>query len=176
MALSPFQLASSTTSFRFVDVSDKPVEAEVIRNGIKVPRVDIREDLVADFVAPDRLDDRLLQPRVVFQSVKTGERVPRGTQVDIVLSSPFLINADLIAGSHSALAQRSIGEVAELFLADENIQRAVRTAGSAEDLSPDVRGAIEEAAAANDIAIDGAQPNQDFQALFKTIQAAQTFK
>jgi hypothetical protein len=171
--ISPRQAAAG---IKFVDISDKPVEAEVIRNGAKVGRVDIREDLIADFIAPDRLDDRLEQPRVVFQSVPTGRRVARGTVVDVVLSGRYLVGADFVTGSHVGLAQRSIGEVGDLFFANEAVENAVRRAATAEELPPDVREQIEQTAARNDIPITTTTPDSDFGALFRTIKAAQTFR
>jgi hypothetical protein len=171
-----FSRAGAASGFKFVDISDKPVEAEVIRNGVKVGRVDLREDLVLDYIAPDRLDDRLAQPRIVFQNVKAGDRVARGTVVDVVLSSRYLVGADFVAGSHASLAERSIGEVGDLFLADSAVENAIRGASSPDDLSPEIRGAIENTAGANDIPITSTASDRDFNALFTTIKAAQTFR
>lgn len=172
-------ISSGKTSARagrtLVDISDKPIEANIIREGKKVPPVDLKDDLLGDFVAPDRLDDRLAQPRVVYQSIKPGERVVRGTTVDVVLSSVFLIKSDLVAGSHTGLAEHPVGDVALMFLADEAVGRAVQSAATADDLSQETRKAIEETAAENDITIDETDSGRDFKALFKSIQAAQAF-
>lgn len=173
--ISKTQIAASS-GIKFVDISDKPVEAEVIRNGSKVGRVDLREDLVLDYVAPERLDPRLEQPRIVFQSIRSGERVPRGTVVDIVLSGRYLINADFIAGSHASLAERSIGDVGDLFLVNPAVEDAVRKATSADDLNADIRGLIEQTAGQNDIPITDTAPDRDFKSLFTAIKAAQTFR
>jgi hypothetical protein len=164
------------SGIKFVDISDKPVEAEVIRNGVKVGRVDIRQDLVADFIAPDRLDTRLAQPRVIFQSVPRDKRVARGTVVDVVLSSPHLIGANFVAGSHTGLAGRSLGDVGDLFLANAAVEDAVRKATTPDELNAEVRGSIEATAVQNNIAVSPTAPQQDFNALFAAIKAAQTFK
>lgn len=161
---------------RFVDISDRPVEAEVLRNGVKVSKVEIREDLVQNFIAPENLDVRLDQPRIVFQSVAAGQRVARGTVVDIVLASRYLVGADFVRGAHPGLVARSVGEVGDLFLAAPDVEDAVRRAAAPEDLSATARAAIEATAAANNVAIDGTAPGQDFRALFTTIKAAQTFR
>ena len=160
----------------FVDISDKPVEAEVIRNGSKVARVNIREDLIGDFIAPERLDQRLVQQRVVFQSVAIGQRVARGTVVNIVLASSFIIGTDFVTGSHAGLAQQSIGQVGDMFFVNPLVETAMRRATVADDLPPEIRTAIEATAAQNDIQITPADQSQDFQALFTTIKAAQTFR
>lgn len=160
----------------FVDISDRPVEAEVIRNGARVARVNIRDDLIGEFVAPERLDARLVQQRVVFQSIATGQRVARGTVVNIVLASSFIIGTDFVTGSHASLADRSIGDVGDLFLVNPSVESAVRRAASIEELAPDIRIAIEQTAAQNDIPITAADQARDFQALFTTIKAAQTFR
>lgn len=173
MAMFPTQKFSSAQLF--VDISDKPIEAEVIRNGAKVARVNIRDDLIGEFVAPERLDPRPLQQRVVFQSIATGQRVARGTVVNIVLASRFLIGTDFVTGSHASLFDRSIGDVGDLFLVNPAVDSAVRRATSLEELAPDIRASIEQTAAQNNIAITPSDQARDFQALFTTIKAAQTF-
>lgn len=170
-----FSESSRGVGVKLVDISDKPVEANVIRNGVQVPRIDLREDLIADFVADERLDDRVTQPRVVFQSIKVGARVPRGTTVNVTLSSKFLLGVNLVSGAHMGLANNTIGEVGELFLQDEAVSKALQGAKTPADLRPEERGAIEEAAAKNGLEIIETQAGQDFEALFVTLQAAQAF-
>jgi hypothetical protein len=174
--MATFSTQNFTSAQVFVDISDKPVAAEVIRNGAKVATVSIRDDLIGEFVAPERLDARLVQQRVVFQSIATGQRVPRGTVVNIVLASSFILGTDFVTGSHIGLADRSIGDVGDLFLVNPAVESAVRRATTIEELSPDIRGVIETTAAQNDIAITPADQASDFQALFTTIKAAQTFR
>ena len=161
---------------KFVDISDKPVEAEVVRDGRKVPQVKIREDLVADFVAPDRLDDRTLQTRVVYQTVPAGKRVARGTVVDLVMSNPYLIGTDFVTGSHRDLSERSIGQVADTFFENVEIRRGIQLSESVEELSPQVRAAIEATAAENDIAIDKSDTERDLQSLFVAMKAADAYR
>lgn len=165
----------SPAGIRLVDISDRPVEAEVLRDGAKVARVDIREDLVADFIAADRLDGRALQQRVIFQSVSAGARVPRGTEVDVVLSSPYLIGTDFVAGSHIDLSEVTIGLVAESYLANPEIRRAVQLADTPDDLAPSVVQALEGFAQDNNVRIDSADPERDFQAFYTAVKAADAF-
>ena len=173
--MATFTKQNFSSAQMFVDISDKPIEAEVIRNGAKVARVNIRDDLISEFVAPERLDARLVQQRVVFQSIATGQRVARGTVVNIVLANRFLIGTDFVIGSHVSLASQSIGEVGDLFLVSPAVESAVRRAASIEELAPDIRASIEQTAAQNDITITPADPARDIQALYTTIKAAQTF-
>lgn len=161
---------------KVVDISDKPVEAEVLRDGRKVPSVKIREDLVADFVAPDRLDGRIVQTRVVYQAVPAGKRVARGTVVDLVLSNPYLIGTDFIAGSHRDLSERSIGQVADTFFVSDEIRRSIQLAEDVDELPPATRAAIETAAAENEITIDSTDPERDLQSLYVAIKAADVYR
>ena len=160
---------------KLIDISDKPVEATVTRDGRKVPQVEFHEELVLDFVARDVLDEPRQQPRVVYQSVKNGTRVPRGTAVDLVLTDPFLVDAGLVAGSHEGLKERPFAEVLRIFVPDEQTKREVQGAEKAEDLSPETRSIIEQKATENDIRIDERRDDQSFEALFKTIQASVAF-
>ena len=141
-----------------------------------MPRVDLNEALVGDFVAPDRLDERVVQPRVVYQSIKPGQRVTRGTSVDIVLASKFLVPTDFVAGAHEDLRERSIGDVGSVFLRDKQISDAIAKAEKPEDLSSDIRGKMIEAARESDVAVNEGQAGRDFQALFLTVRAAQAFE
>lgn len=161
---------------KVVDISDKPVEAEVLRDGRKVPPVQIREDLVADFVAPDRLDGRIVQTRVVYQAVPAGKRVARGTVVDLVLSNPYLIGTDFIAGSHSDLSHRSLGQVADTFFVSTEVRRSIQLADDVAELPTDARAAIEAAAVENDITLDETDPERDLQSLYVAIKAADAYR
>jgi hypothetical protein len=160
---------------RVIDISDKPVQAEVLRDGVKVPPVQIREDLVADFVADDRLDGRIIQQRVIYQSVQPEARVPRGTVVDLVLSSPFLIGTDFVAGSHADLAEQSIGQVGEIFLQDDALRREVQLAERYVDLTPGAQEAIQSAARNAQINLEDNDPQRDPQALYVAIKAADAY-
>lgn len=164
-----------TGGIKVVDISDKPVEAEVVRDGRKVPQVQIREDLIADFIAPDRLDGRILQTRVVHQTVPAGMRVARGTVVDLVMSSPYLIGTDFVAGSHRDLSERSIGQVADTFFVSEEIRRNIQLSENVEQLPPQTRAAIEAAASQSNITIDASDSGRDLQSLFVAIKAADAF-
>lgn len=167
---------AASGGLKVVDISDKPVEAEVVRDGRKVPPVKIRDDLVADFVAPDRLDERVRQQRVVYQSVPTGKRVARGTVVDLVLSNPYLIGTDFVAGAHRDLSERSIGQVADTFFVNEEVRRSIQQADDVNQLAPDARAAIEAAAAESEITIDETDPERDLQALYVAIKAADAYR
>lgn len=169
------QLSQTAGGLKVVDISDKPVEAEVLRDGLKVPSINIREDLVADFVADDRLDRRVVQQRVIYQSVRTGARVPRGTVVDLVLSSPFLIGTDFVAGSHADLAEQSIGQVGEIFFAQEGIREDVQRAERFEDLPAATQEQIQSAARENNIALEDGDPERSPQSLYLAIKAADAY-
>lgn len=164
-----------TAGLRVVDVSDKPIEAEVVRNGYKVPSVALNENLIADFVADDKLDGIKVQQRVAYQSVPAGKRVARGTVVDVVLSSPYLMDAGLIVGAHQGLRETSIGTVGETYFADQKVRDEVRKAQSADDLSAGARASLEAIAEEQGLELINEDPTRDFGAFYTVIKAADAY-
>ena len=156
-------------------MSDKPVEAEVVRNGYKVPSVALNENLIADFVANEKLDGLKVQQRVAYQSVPTGKRVPRGTVVDVVLSSPYLMDVGLILGAHEDLRETSIGQLGETYFVDEKIRNEVRKAQSSTDLSAEATATLQAIAEENKLEFDAGDPARDFDAFYVAIKAADAY-
>jgi len=163
------------TTFRVIDISDKPVESEVLRNGNKIPALMLDEDRVANIIAADLLDDITVQPRVVYQSISSGTRIPRGTSVDIVLASPFLVDVDVIPGAHIDMTADNMGNIAELYLADAEVRQAIGQARGYDDLPPAIRVQLEQTASDNNVGLVQGTPGQDNQALFNVLQAANTY-
>lgn len=163
---------SSFGGVKVIDVSKKPVQAEILRDGVKVPSVFLDYDKVKDFINPELLDDIRAQPRVVAQSIAPETDIPRGTAVDIVLSNPALMGTGLVAGAHVGLAENSILEVADIFLGDPLVRREFERAARYEDLPPAVREVVETSAREREIILVEGTPGQDSNALFTAIQAA----
>src|SRR5262245_9380667 len=84
----------------FVDLSTKPAETQVVREGFKVPTVDLVPDALRDYLAIIPKG----QPRVVTQSVAAGTTVTRGTTIDLVLVEPGTIPGKIFDGHHLGLA------------------------------------------------------------------------
>lgn len=162
-------------SYRIIDVSDRPVESEVLRNGYKVPAIELDQDRVANIIADEFLDRLTIQPRVVYQSIPSGTRVPRGTTVDIVLTSPFLIGVDVLPGAHVDLVADNMGNVADIYLADIEVRNAIGMASTYDELPPAVRTQLETAARDNNVTLAEDTPGQDTQSLFHVLQAANTY-
>ena len=104
---------------RFIDLSEKPARAKVVREGFQVPPV------AFDAQKATFLIDNLVtvtpkfSPRVVSQSIRAGTKVPEGTVVDLILapkdSIPFGVFEDL----HADLKDKTLNHVDDLV---ENAQ------------------------------------------------------
>lgn len=169
------QLAAGGGTLKVIDVSDRPESARVVRDGRTVPALRVREDVANSIVAPDLLDVRFVQPRVLSQSIAAGTRVPRGTTVDLVLVSRAVVPAGTFEGVHADLSERTLEQLALTFLADDAVRRDIAAAASFEELPAATRARIDEIAADEGIVIDEGDPARRHEALHETLRIAGTF-
>jgi len=174
-----FGRAASTSSFStfqskaitVVDLSKEPERPNIVREGFRVPAVKVR---------PEIIDTIIVKPvdplRVVFQSIPSGTRVPKGTVVDIRVADPSDLKVDIFVGAHRALAERNIGTVITQFLEDATLRQSILAADTAADLTEAGRQKILEAADRNDVPVNEADPLNDFNALFTSLQGAAAFR
>jgi len=165
-------------AIRVIDVSEKPTQANVIRDGKQVPSVAVDATALKNF-----LDLGVVRPaesltRVVAQGIPAGTRVPRGTSVDIVLAEPRIVPLGVLERPHRGLLDRglTVQGVVDDFLADAEIRNAVLDAPGPEALPPATRERIRSAFAERDAPIDDGDPARDFGAAFRTLKAAAAFR
>ena len=73
-----FNVVASKASgggLKVIDVSDKPLKSNVVRQGKQVPAVALDQKIVDMFVTPDVIVSPTLAPRVVSQSIAPGIKV-----------------------------------------------------------------------------------------------------
>ena len=154
-----------------VDLSKEPERPNIVREGLRVPAVKVRPELI-DTIVVKPVDPL----RVVFQSIAPGARVPKGTVVDIKVADPIDLKIDIIQGAHRSLAQRTIRSVIDQFLESAALRQSVLAAETAADLTETARAQILQVAAGNDVVIDETDPLHNFNALFTSLQGAAAFR
>jgi hypothetical protein len=130
----------------FVELGEAVQKAQIARDGVPVAKINL-DQVVIDQVA---ISKPPFITKVVSQSIAPGTPVPKGTAVDIVLVEPFDLPSAIAKDGHRGLDDRTIGQVAELFLRNDAAVRGVVARNEAADtLSADdqavLRGAFERA-------------------------------
>jgi hypothetical protein len=161
---------------RFVDISEKPKQANIVRAGKQVPYLALDKSRLADFINVGDLVTPSAAARVVSQSVETGTKVPRGTVVDLVLAARSVVPVELIPGAHRGFAERTMDDLVVSFLSDRAIGDAVLNYEQPEDVPEAERQAMEAQLATRDIPIDPADSAQDFGAAFRALRGAAAFR
>lgn len=100
----------------FIDLSEKPAQAKIVREGHQVPtpKVDATK---AGFVLDNLeiLAPRVL-PRVVSQSIPAGTKVTKGTVVDLVLVPKSSIPFSMFEEVHADLADKTVDTLTDTLL------------------------------------------------------------
>jgi hypothetical protein len=172
-----FKTTSSTSSgLKVIDVSDKPVKSNVVRQGKQVPAVVLDAKIVDTFVTPDVIVTPTLAPRVVSQNIAPGVKVARGASVDITLAPRNTIPIDVVVGVHEGFRGRNVGGVVDSILVQPEVVSAVLDFETAAEVPAPQRAAIEAALASNDIGIVPDDPKRNFDSAFRTLKGAAAFK
>ena len=174
-----FNVVASKASgggLKVIDVSDKPLKSNVVRQGKQVPAVALDQKIVDTFVTPDVIVSPTLAPRVVSQSIAPGIKVAKGASVDITLAPRNTIPIDVIVGVHEGFRGRNVGGVVDTILTQPEVFGAVLDFETAAEVPAPQRAAIEAALASNNIGIVADDPKRNFDSAFRTLKGAAAFK
>jgi hypothetical protein len=152
------------------------VQAQVVREGFKVPEV-VFDPRKADFFL-DTLEVAAPrdEPRIVSQSIRAGAAVQRGTTIDLTLMPPVQIPFDIFEQPHRGLLGKNVQEVTEGILKDPGIRQTILKFDRAEDVPAAEREKLQKAFVASGIAIDEANGDTNFDAAFRSMQGAIAFR
>jgi hypothetical protein len=167
---------SAPGGLKVIDVSDKPMKSNVVRQGKQVPAVALDPRIVDTFVTPDVIVTPILAPRVVSQSIAAGIKVTKGASVDIMLAPRNTIPIDVIVGIHEGFRGRNVGGVVDTILTQPEVVGAVLDFETAAEVPAPQRAVIEAALASNNIGIVPDDSKRNFDAAFRTLKGAAAFK
>ncbi len=177
MVLIPRRGTTGTTGVRAletvrdIEIGQTKTIPNIVRDGFKIPGVSLSEEALRDVLVtlPER------RARIVSQSIPPGTKVPRGMAVDLVLSDPGRLPGRIIRNGHVAVADRTLTELSEAFLADRTVLAAVARNETAATLSQDELAAIRAAAERNDVGVTEDDPSRSMEALFTTLRNTYAF-
>lgn len=165
----------TTSPIKVVDVSAQPEVAKVVRNGRNVSTVQLNVDVAQSLIAPDLLDARQTQQRVLTQSVPAGQRVAKGAVIDVVLVSRDVVPMRAFEGVHDDLLTNSVEDVVQGYLINPTIKEAVENNDNFVDLPQATQDAFVSFALQQGVDVDDATPGKRSQDLFSGVKIASTY-
>jgi hypothetical protein len=162
---------TATPGTVFVELGAASQQANVSRNGVAVPVVDVN---------PDALKAALggttpVVAKVVSQSIPTGVSVAKGASVDLVLAEPSSINVSVLQNAYEPLATQSLDAVYKSIVRDNPAVQSVLARNSSSTGLSTADQATLTTALDNANASLGTGAGQTIDAAFSTLQAAFTF-
>jgi len=168
-------LTRAPVETQFVDLSDKPVKAKIVREGFDVPPV-VLDEKKTSFVL-DNLPTILPQaaPRVVSQSVPAGTKVTPGTVVDLVLAPKEAIPFDIFDAVHADLKGKALTHVNDVV---ENVsaREVLLKRESAAEVTNDEKQLLTTEFQKKGITVNEADPNRTFAKAFENVRGAVAFR
>jgi hypothetical protein len=168
-------LLDTSGTAQFIDVSEKPAQAKVVREGFQVPSVPL-DTQKTDFFVNQLVPLLPLQiPRVISQSVAQGTKVVAGTVVDLVLAPRDSIPFDIFTDIHADLKGKPITAM-DPVLNDAASRQILLANTNSTDLNAADKTTLTNAFQAAKIKIDETDPTRTFDLAFQTARGALAFR
>lgn len=162
-------------SVEFVDLSEQPAKAKIVRQGYDVPAVKLDLKKVDQFVGDLTQIPTNQLPRVVSQAIPPGTKVTAGTVVDLVLAPRTKIPFNVFDGVHLDLATKTLDSIDPLF-ANAAAKKTLQTYQLAADVPAAEKTALTTAMASVGITVDEANPNKTFAKAFDSARGGLAFQ
>ena len=155
----------------FVELGQVAKSAQIVREGVGVPVLGLDPDILRNVLA----GTPRVQAKVVTQSIPAGVSVSPGSTVDVVLAEPERLPASIIQDAHVVLGERTIGDIHEQFIRNnESLRRVVARNATPEALTDADRGVITAALEQGNVEVSN-DPGKTVENAFAVLQAAFTF-
>lgn len=173
------QMAAAKSAKYVVEIEDKVLTPRITRRGRDIPAVLARDNEKEALL--DRLgrSDPKAQPRCVGQSIKAGQRVTPGTEIDIVLVDRRDVPIKIYDGVHIGMAEFSTDKVLSEYLNDDALLEAVLKYESVDKLPARERrlfdAKVEEGAARDQFEVDDSDPAKSREAVYQGLRGSAAF-
>jgi hypothetical protein len=121
----------------FIDLDDKPVVADVVRNGYKVPTVLANKELLREFVSGLEVLKPTASPRVLNQSIAPGTKVGVGTEINLVMAASKDVRIGIFDGIHVDVKNQSVAELLDKVKGETNLRSLVLKYETVTDIKPE---------------------------------------
>lgn len=161
----------------FVDLTEEPAKANVLREGKLVPSVTPEKSKVLEALGELDIVQPTQTPRVLNQSIEPGVRVTAGTSIDLVMAPRDDVKLGIFTDIHTGTAEKSIGSfVNDLEKSHELVNLALKYEKAAEVNDTDKARMTALLAENTGVQVDEAAAGQGFEQAFKSMQVALAFK
>lgn len=110
-AANPFvgaiQVPRSTQDVVFVDVGERKIDSNILRDGVPIAAHTIDTDILNRVV----IGEPIIAYRIVGQSVPAGTPVPLDTAIDVIMAQPGGLPVGVVKGVHAELAPLTVAAV-----------------------------------------------------------------
>jgi hypothetical protein len=162
---------TSTPSTVFVELGTASQQANISRDGVAVPVVDLN---------PAALQTALgtttpVVAKVVSQSIQAGVSVAKGTTIDLVLAEPSSLHVSVLQNPFQPLVTETLDTVYKNIVRDNPQVQSVLARNTSFTALSTTDQATLTTALSNAGAAVGTEPGQTMDAAFSTLQAAFAF-
>jgi hypothetical protein len=168
-------LIQKQQAVEFVDLSEAPAKAKIVREGYDVPPVKLDLKKVDQFIGDLAQIPPKELPRVVSQAIPPGTKVSAGTVVDLVLAPRTKIPFNIFEGVHLDLAAKTLDVVDPLF-ADPASKKTLLTYTNANDVPQAEKDQLKTKFASVGITVDETNPNKTFAKAFDSARGGMAFQ
>jgi hypothetical protein len=169
-AVGAIQIPRSTQDVVFVDVGERKIDSNILRDGVPIVAHAIDTDVLNQVV----IGEPVIAYRIVGQSVPAGTPVPLDTAIDVIMAQPGGLPVGVVKGVHAELAPLTVAAAYDKLIRGH--PEAVRLVNRA---SEGPLSAVDEQTLTTLFAQAGAPisdtPGQDVSAALTTLQMLTTF-
>jgi hypothetical protein len=158
----------------FIDVSDKPAQANIQRGGFAVPAPKLDEQKVLQAIDVLPIVPPKDLPRVFAQSIAAGTRVPTGSTIDLVLAPKSGIPFGVFENVHADLSARAVDAIDPLVNTPA-VRKILLTFDNAIDVPTADRATLTQALAGINVTVNDADPQRTFERAFDSVRGALAF-
>src|SRR5262249_24295047 len=108
-------ITTREAAVEFIDLSEKPAKAKIVRQGFDVPQVALDVKKVDQFIGDLTQIPTKDLPRVGSQAIPSGTKVAKGTVVDLVLAPRSKTPFNIFQNFHADLAGKNLDSIDGLF-------------------------------------------------------------
>lgn len=169
-------LTKTSKELLFVDLSEKPAQAKIVREGYQVPtpKVDATK---AGFVLDNLeiLAPKVL-PRVISQSIPAGTKITKGTVVDLVLVPKSSIPFAMFEEVHADLATRTVDALTDSLLENSRARQILLDHENPTDIPAVDKEFLTAELVRNGVRVDEADTTRTFNKAFAGARGALAFR
>jgi len=175
MAVTIKNVSRLAAGVEFVDLSEQPAKAKIVREGYDVPAVKLDLKKVDQFVGDLTQIPTKELPRVVSQAIPPGTKVTAGTVVDVVLAPRTKIPFSVFDAVHLDLATKTLDAIDPLF-ANAAAKKTLLTYSAASEVPEPEKAQLKTALQAVGVTVDETNPNKTFAKAFDSARGSMAFQ